>query len=102
MKPCMKWLEKEKWMQEIKGKTCSKPIENKPLNKISYQTKTTMKENGYTFCLGGNGPPCPSFGSTSLFGMEAWLVEKWRRGRVNGLRGKGSQGTHMGSVTIGR
>ena len=29
-------------------------------------------------------------------------MEEWRRGRVNGLRGKRSQGTHMGSVTIGR
>ena len=56
----------------------------------------------YTFNLHGNGPPCPSYGSTSLFGMEAWLVEQWRRGRVNDLRGKGSQGTHTGSITIGR
>ena len=43
-----------------------------------------------------------AWGSTSLYGMEASLVEKWRRGRVNGLRGKGSQGTHTGSITIGR
>ena len=35
-----------------------------------------------------------AWGSTSLFGMEAWLVEQWRRGRLNGLRGKGSQDTH--------
>ena len=56
----------------------------------------------YTFCLAGNWPPCPRFGSTSLFGMEAWLVEQWIRGRVNGLRVKGSQGTHMGNIMIGR
>ena len=43
-----------------------------------------------------------AWGSTSLYGMEAWFVEQWRRGRVNVLRGKGSQGTHMGSITIGR
>ena len=43
-----------------------------------------------------------ALGSTYLFRMEAWLVEQWRRGRVNGLRGKGSQGTHTGSITIGR
>ena len=61
-----------------------------------------MKTNGYTSCLDGNGPPCPNFGSTSLFWMEAWLVEQWRRGRVNGLRGKGSQGIDMGSIIIGR
>ena len=61
-----------------------------------------MKTNGYIFCLGGNGPPCPSFGSTSLYGMEAWLVEQWRRVRVNGLRGKGSQGTHTSIIMIGR
>ena len=38
----------------------------------------------------------------SLFGMEAWLMEQWRRGRVNGLRGKGSEGTHTGSIMIER
>ena len=27
-------------------------------------------------------------------------MEGWRRGRVNGLRGKWSQGTHSGSITI--
>ena len=43
-----------------------------------------------------------AWGSTSLYGMEAWLVEQWRRGRVNGLRGKGSQGNHMGNIMIGR
>ena len=43
-----------------------------------------------------------ALGSTSLYGMEAWLVEQWRRGRVNSLRGKGSQGNHMGNITIGR
>ena len=36
-----------------------------------------------------------------LYGMGFWLMELWRRG-VNDLRGKGSQGTHMGSITIGR
>ena len=56
----------------------------------------------YTFYVGGNGPPFPSGKQLSLFGMEAWLMEQWRRGRVNGLRGKGSQGTHMGNITIGR
>ena len=35
-----------------------------------------------------------------LYGMGFWLLELWRRG-VNYLRGKGSQGTHMGSITIG-
>ena len=29
-------------------------------------------------------------------------MEEWRRGRVNDFSGKGSQGTHMGNVTIGR
>ena len=29
-------------------------------------------------------------------------MEKRRSGRVNDLRGKGSQGTHTGSITIGR
>ena len=28
-------------------------------------------------------------------------MEESRRERVNDLRGKGSQGTHMGSITIG-
>ena len=43
-----------------------------------------------------------SWGRTSLYGMEAWLVEQWKRGRVNGLRDRGSQSTHTGSITIGR
>ena len=25
---------------------------------------------------------------------------EWMRGRVNGLRGKWSQGTHLGSITV--
>ena len=29
-------------------------------------------------------------------------MEKGRRGRVNGLRGKWSQGTHTGNIMIGR
>ena len=36
-----------------------------------------------------------------LNGMDSWLVEQWKKG-VNGLRDKGSQGTHMGSIVIGR
>ena len=28
-------------------------------------------------------------------------MEEWRRGRVNELIAKGSQGTHMGNITIG-
>ena len=70
-------------------------------NKLENYNKNEIKHK-YTFSLGGNATPCPSFGSTSLFGMEYWLVEQWRRGRVNGLRGKGSQGTHTGIITIGR
>ena len=35
------------------------------------------------------------------YGMESWLVELWRRG-VNDMRGRGSQGTHTGNITIGR
>ena len=36
-----------------------------------------------------------------LYGMGFWLLELWRRG-VNGLRGKGSQGTHTGNIMIRR
>ena len=32
--------------------------------------------------------------------MAQWKDGGWRRGRVNGLRGKWSQGTHSGSITI--
>ena len=35
MKPCMKGLGNQLWMQEIKGKTYNKPLENKPVNKTS-------------------------------------------------------------------
>ena len=52
--------------------------------------------------LGGNGPPCPSFGSTSQWNGSFGSMEKWKRGKVNGLRGKWSKGTHTGSITIGR
>ena len=52
--------------------------------------------------MGGNGPPCPSLGSTSLRNGNFGSMEEWRRGRVNGLRGKWSQGTHTGNITIGR
>ena len=34
-----------------------------------------------------------------LYGMGFWLMELWRRG-VNDLRGKRSQGTHSGSITV--
>ena len=37
-----------------------------------------------------------------LNGMGSYgSMEEWRRGRVNDLRVKWSQGTHMGSITIG-
>ena len=51
--------------------------------------------------MGGSGPPCPSLGSTSLRNGSFGSMEEWRRGRVNDLGGKGSQGTHMGSIMIG-
>ena len=51
--------------------------------------------------LYGNGPPCPNFGCTSQWNGSFGSMDKWRRERVNGLRGKWSQGTHMGSITIG-
>ena len=41
-------------------------------------------------------------GEAPLLGMGNYgSMEEWRRGRVNELRGKGSQGTDMGSITIG-
>ena len=36
-----------------------------------------------------------------LYGMGFWLMALWRKG-VNDLRGKGSQDTHTGSITIRR
>ena len=50
--------------------------------------------------MGGNGPPYPSLGSTSLRNGSFGSMEEWRRGRVNVLRGKWSQVTHTGSITL--
>ena len=36
-----------------------------------------------------------------LYGMDSWFMELWRRGG-NDLRGRESQGTHIGSIMIGR
>ena len=45
---------------------------------------------------GWNGTP-----RAPLLGMGSYgSMEEWRRGRVNDLRGKWSQGTHMGSIMI--
>ena len=45
--------------------------------------------------MGGNGPPCPSLEKhlSSDWGSYGSTGE-WMRVRVNGLRGKWSQGTH--------
>ena len=37
-----------------------------------------------------------------LYGMESWLVELWRRRGLNELKGKGSLGTYIGIIMIGR
>ena len=39
--------------------------------------------------------------STSQWMGSYGSMEEWRRGRVNDLRGKWSQGTHRGSIMIG-
>ena len=40
--------------------------------------------------------------STSQWMGSYGSVEEWRRGRVNGLRDKGSQSTHARNIAIGR
>ena len=100
MKTLQEMVRKQKIAKTNQRRTCSKPLANKPVNKMSYKTKTIMKET-WLYLLCGNGPPCPSFGSTSQWdGVFAYGAMEERG--VNGLRGKGSQGTHTGSITIGR
>ena len=64
-----------------------------------YQSKD-IKQNKYTFWL--EWATMPYLGKSPLIGMGSYgSMEEWRRQRVNGLRGKWSQGTHMGIITIG-
>ena len=85
-------------------KTYSQALAKNPVNKISLKNIRKMKENiGIPSVWVEMGHHALALEAPlSLFGMEAWHVEKWRRGRVNGLRGKGYQGTHTGSIMIGR
>ena len=50
--------------------------------------------------LFGNGPPCPSFGSTSLW--DGVLACGAMEERGEWLERCGSQGTHAGNIMIGR
>ena len=52
--------------------------------------------------LVGMGHHALAWESTSQWMGSYGSMDEWRRGRVNDLRCKGSQGTPMGSVTIGR
>ena len=77
--------------------TCAKSMRNKPASKLCQKTIIKMTLNkDYTFS-GWKWATMPQLWEHLSNGME-----EWRRGRVNDLRGKGSQGTHMGSITIGR
>ena len=64
---------------------------------------TTQKQKETSIpSLVGMGHHALVWKSTSQWMGSYGSMEEWRRGRVNDLRGKGSQGTHTSSVTIGR
>ena len=100
MKTLEEMVRKQKMAIGNQRKTYNKPLANKTANKIIYTSKLSTK-NECLYLLCGNGHHTLALGAP-LNGMKTWLVEQWRRGRVNDLRGKGSQGTHMGNITIGR
>ena len=88
------------WLQEIRGEPAANYEQiNLQINMI-YKTKLPTKTHGYTFNLCGNGPPCPSFGSISQWNEVLAYGAMEEMGEW--LERKGSQGTHTGSIMIGR
>ena len=69
-------------------------LENYNLTKQKHE-KTSIPS------LVGMGHHALAWESTSQWMGSYGSMEEWKRGRVNGLRGKWSQGTHMSSITIG-
>ena len=77
-------------------------LNNKPANKQWIrinQINNTKKE--VIPSLDGMGHHALAWRSTSLERGSYGSMERWMWGRVNGLRGKWSQGTHTGSIMIG-
>ena len=70
-------------------------LENYNLTKQKHE-KTSIPS------LVGMGHHALAWESTSLRNGELWLNGGMEERMVNGLRGKWSQGTHTGSVMIGR
>ena len=98
----MKYDRNEKWQRKKRWKPLYKNmLNNKPANKQWIrQNQINNTKQQVIPSLDGMGHHVLAWRSTSLERGSYGSMGGWMRGRVNGLRRKWSQGTHLGSITV--